>query len=160
MLNLNKFDEQRMNLNLKSDTFGVQSQKSLLITSRSEVPRVVREVSSLFLQVGHWRKFGQSELNFSSFSMHLHIDNILSAPDLVLLIPETNLGFIILMNINIVGQEVNSWNGLNLSIFSWVWLENKCIFNRFYLPHVPASKLLVGSWISIHPIKRHTTNNE
>ena len=122
LFHFNKLDEQRINLDVDCQTFGLDGQKSLLITNRSQVPRVVRVISSLILQVGNRSELGKGKLQFP-FGLSWSINNVLSGPLLLLIVPDTDLWLIVLVEVNIVRQEVVSRDGLDLTGSRWIWLE-------------------------------------
>ena len=122
LFHFNKLDEQRIDLDVDCQTFGLDGQKSLLITNRSQVPRVVRIISSLILQVGNRSELGEGKLQFP-FGLGWSINNVLSRPLLLLIVPDADLWLIVLVEVNIIWQKVVSRDGLDLTGSWWVWLE-------------------------------------
>lgn len=113
---LREFDEQWVDLDLDFDSLGYNCQEGHLVANRANVPGVVWEIGDFWLQVSDWGEFPCTEEEPSFFPIELQVFNELGGPDALLLVPHSDLNFIILSRKDGVSKLILDGDGISLDL--------------------------------------------
>lgn len=126
-----------MNFNVNLNTFGLDCQECDLVSSASDIPSVIGEISALLLKVGNGCELSGLKLHLTLLSVKGELLNEIAGPLLLLLIPHTNFNVIIFCSEDIFWQGINRRNRVNGDLRGWIWIRdaNELVLNRFDLSH-------------------------